>query len=642
MTRKALRPLLALFLPLLLFALTPQVAPASGPATGDVFINEVLADPLALPYEAVELYNATTGPLDLSGYYIDDIAAGGGAPKVLPAGTVIPAGGHFVFETSGFLNNGGDDVRLLTPDQATVLDSFSYSSSSDDMSWCRQPDGGDWLALECAPTLGATNGGSSSGTWVPSTFEVHFFDVEQAHSHLFITPSGQTILIEAGETNWNSGQNAARIAANLQTILGHKNLDYIAVGHQHLDHIGYVGYGGIWSLLEEHGVTAGALLDRDSGVWVDSNNDNICDPDLEIEWHNAGTVSGTSKLWLCYATDPTTLAGSIRQVLPVGTVIDFGDGVTMELIMQDAVGVMQADGITPVAGDHTADSLPTSENDYSQSWLISYGSLDILTGSDTDGESAVSSWGYSYNDIEAHVAAAIGHEIVLLHVKHHGSSHSTNQAFLDVLQPDVAVISCGANSYGHPAQSVLDRLYNIGSDIYQTNMCDPTRDYSHVTITDGSFYLASINGVNYDVGSYASYVATDPVSYGPADIVINEILPAPSSGGTEWVEFYNPTPQAIDISGMYVDDIAGGGGAAKLIPSGAVVPAGGHYVWETGSGFLNNGGDDVRYLDSDGATVYDSFSYGSTGSNQSWYRTPDGGAWATSATSSTTKGSSNP
>lgn len=642
MTRAILRPLFTLLvLPLLLFLLTAQPAPASGPVPGEIFINEVLADPLTLSSEAVELYNATTGPIDLSGYWIDDIAAGGGTPQALPAGTVLAAGGHYVHQTNNLLNNGGDDVRLLSPDQSVVLDSFSYSASSDDMSWCRQPDGGDWYSLECEPSLGSTNGGGTP-SWTPGTFEVHFLDVEQAHSHLFITPSGKTILIEAGETNWNSGQNAARIAANLQTILGHKHLDYIAVGHQHLDHIGYVGYGGIWALLEEHGVTAGALLDRDSGVWVDANHDNICDPDLEIVWHNAGTVSGTARNWLCYATDPSTIGGAIRQVLPIGSLIDFGDGVTMELVMQDAAGVMQSDGFTSVGGDHTAESLPPSENDYSQNWLIRYGSLDILTGSDTDGEYAVSSWSYTYNNIEAHVAAAVNQKIELLHVNHHGSSHSTGQAVLDVLQPDVAVISCSANSYGHPDQGVLDRLYGIGTDIYQTNLCDPTRDYSHVTITDGSFYLASTDGISYTVGGYASYVATDPVSYGPAGVLINEILLAPSSGGTEWVEFYNPTAQPIDISGTYVDDIAGGGGAAKLIPSGTVVPAGGYYVWETVSGFLNNSGDDVRYLAADGVTVYDSFSYGATGSNKSWYRTPSGGAWATTATAFSTKGATNP
>ena len=53
--------------------------------------------------------------------------------------------------------------------------------------------------------------------------------------------------------------------------------------------MGYAGYGGIWSLLEQQGITANVLIDRDGGAWVDSNSDGICDPDLEVVWHNAGT-----------------------------------------------------------------------------------------------------------------------------------------------------------------------------------------------------------------------------------------------------------------------------------------------------------------------------------------------------------------
>ena len=83
-------------------------------------------------------------------------------------------------------------------------------------------------------------------------------------------------------------------------------------------------------------------MDRDGGTWVDANGDGTCDPETEIEWHHVGTLSGTAKGWLCYATDPRTRAGAIRQVLPVGAVLDFGDGVTMELVLRDAEGVVLA------------------------------------------------------------------------------------------------------------------------------------------------------------------------------------------------------------------------------------------------------------------------------------------------------------
>lgn len=47
----------------------------------------------------------------------------------------------------------------------------------------------------------------------------------------------------------------------------------------------------------------------------------------------------------------------------------------------------------------------------------------------------------------------------ILKVGHHGSETSSSQAFLDAIQPEIAVISCGKdNSYGHPHAVTLRKL----------------------------------------------------------------------------------------------------------------------------------------------------------------------------------------
>ena len=52
---------------------------------------------------------------------------------------------------------------------------------------------------------------------------------------------------------------------------------------------------------------------------------------------------------------------------------------------------------------------------------------------------------------------------------HHGSKTSSNPDFVQSLHPGVVVFSSGyGNSYGHPAEEVLDRYLVVGSSIHQT------------------------------------------------------------------------------------------------------------------------------------------------------------------------------
>ena len=99
----------------------------------------------------------TSDFLDVSGMWLDDIAGGGSSPKQIPFGTVIGPGGYCVHDMGGaYLNNGSDDVRLLSADRSTIFDSFSYSLTQQGVSYCRQPDGGAW-SWTCAPSIDAEN-----------------------------------------------------------------------------------------------------------------------------------------------------------------------------------------------------------------------------------------------------------------------------------------------------------------------------------------------------------------------------------------------------------------------------------------------------------------------------------------------------
>ncbi len=57
----------------------------------------------------------------------------------------------------------------------------------------------------------------------------------------------------------------------------------------------------------------------------------------------------------------------------------------------------------------------------------------------------------------------------LLVVGHHGAATSTGDALLAATTPRCAVISVGANSYGHPSQQVIDRLTAYGCVVLRTD-----------------------------------------------------------------------------------------------------------------------------------------------------------------------------
>ena len=61
-------------------------------------------------------------------------------------------------------------------------------------------------------------------------------------------------------------------------------------------------------------------------------------------------------------------------------------------------------------------------------------------------------------------------QVEVLVVGHHGAASSTAPELLQTVSPEIAVISVGAdNSYGHPAQAVLDRLTEVGAAVYRTD-----------------------------------------------------------------------------------------------------------------------------------------------------------------------------
>ncbi len=265
---------------------------------------------------------------------------------------------------------------------------------------------------------------------------ITILDVGQGDATLIQSSSGQTLLFDGG----NNGKGNSVIVPFLNAQ-GITSLDYIVASHYHADHI-----GGLDEVYEAKGVNE-AVYDR-----------------------------GWSYTTLTYNSYASTVAPH-RQTLLDNQVIDLGDGVTVTCIALNGNSVLSPPFDTS-----------SLENEYDLAMLVECGDFDFFQAGDLTGG------GGSSGDIESSLAVETN-EIEVYRVNHHGSYTSSNAYFLSVTQPEVAIISVGSNSYGHPHQSVLDRLQAYGAYVYQTNTGSggslPAADCQivggHVTITtDGS------------------------------------------------------------------------------------------------------------------------------------------------------------
>jgi hypothetical protein len=186
----------------------------AGSASVGVVINEVLThtDPLApqsrpgATSDSIELYNTTSSPIDIGGWYLSD-AAGTLLKYRIPTGTTLPAGGYIVFDETDFnpsmgldpINNpndfalnatGGDDVYLVIPGGtsgvAKLVDNVTFGAAPNGESFGRTPNGSGRLAPMGRQTLGGANAEVRVGPIVIS--ELQYNAGEPTASDLELAP----------------------------------------------------------------------------------------------------------------------------------------------------------------------------------------------------------------------------------------------------------------------------------------------------------------------------------------------------------------------------------------------------------------------------------------------------------------------
>lgn len=291
--------------------------------------------------------------------------------------------------------------------------------------------------------------------------QLHFMDVGQGDGTLLISPKGETVLFDDGVLN-----NCGKPQQYLEH-LGLAGIDYLIVSHYHADHIGCTR-----QLLDEF-------------------------PLRKAAYDRGGSYGSAS-----YAAYEEAV-GQLRHTATTQTTITLDQGepvpVSVKIVAVNGNGIQSND-----------------ENDRSVVAVVQCGDFSAVIGGDLSGYTTD-----KYRDIETSVASKVG-QVDVYKVHHHGSSHSTNETWLQTVRPMIGIISTGeGNSYAHPTGECLERLHAAGVRTYWTSggngaPPDPTFDIvagsTIVETVPGSTTFTVLWGGTHHATYSALGQATNPVT----------------------------------------------------------------------------------------------------------------------------------
>jgi len=263
------------------------------------------------------------------------------------------------------------------------------------------------------PETGGTGPGSGEGgETAPDRdpaghLEIHHIDVGQADSTLFVTPAGETVLVDTGDWRDDGEQVIEYLEA-----LGVSRIDHLVATHPHADHIG--GHAAVIEHFEEEGQGVGAIYDP-----------------------------GKPHDTLTYERYLDTVEAYDHELL----LVEEGDKLPLN------TGAVEALVLNPPADD-TGGLHSTS-----LALAVEFGDVRYLLTGDAE------------RDAEARLVAEWADELDtdIYQAGHHGSSTSSTAAFVDAVDPAVTVISSGYDSqFGHPHDEVLERLARHDIETYWT------------------------------------------------------------------------------------------------------------------------------------------------------------------------------
>lgn len=285
------------------------------------------------------------------------------------------------------------------------------------------------------------------------------------------------VLFDAGDIPNLDGGNILRAVLNKNDV---EYLDYVVISHDDADHLGGIVFGHDAGSPQSHGKSFILGFNDAPGCPGDDDGDGVADwlgdkPFYQPDPEELGLCDDLSVgTWVDYGEatmrDTRTIQKYNGMANAMGTRVTIADQAAVDNFAIDLGG--GAKMVTYAANGYVKDR-PTrvarvnEPNERSLSFLVTYGDFDFLISGDLIGKKTSSR-------VDAKVEEAVGQAIMndgrkvdVLHVNHHGANNGSAAEFLELIKPNIAIISAGnGNDHRHPRNAALRRLYDAG--IYRT------------------------------------------------------------------------------------------------------------------------------------------------------------------------------
>ena len=245
---------------------------------------------------------------------------------------------------------------------------------------------------------------------LPNNLQIYFIDVGQGDSTLIVTPQRKTILIDGGgSTEEDVGKDIL-----LPYLLSRrvKKIDYIICSHFDTDHV-----GGILYLLKEIKVNKVII-----GEQFEKNEN----------YEEFKRIVKSKKIYV--------------KIVKEGEKINIENNLYFDILWPSSTEKVSKNTIN--------NNALVCKLNYKEFTMLFTGDIEEET------EKILVSKYQNTNVLKS----------TILKVGHHGSKTSSTNAFIQAVNPQIALIGVGKNnSFGHPNKEVIERIQKLGTKIYRTD-----------------------------------------------------------------------------------------------------------------------------------------------------------------------------